>query len=138
MSGPHRIRPRVLHSEVGSDNAAMTAVTACVTAETACVTAVITLRALMFRSPVLSEGVARRPTPRWTWTCDPRQKVCLKLVMNSSLELQSESRCRRGMCCQKYTWDKIKQFEQKQLKSANICQFIILLSIFCSKRLFFL
>ena len=51
-------------------------------------------RHFLSRSPVLSQTVRRASTPRWTWTCDPAQKICLKLQMNSTLELASEARCR--------------------------------------------
>merc|ERR1719410_1142535 len=56
------------------------------------------------RSPI-PDSYLKQTKSKWTWTCDPKQKMCLKLPnSNSSLEVQSENRCRVTCAPEKNLW----------------------------------
>ena len=83
----------------------------------------------LFRSPVLGQRVTGASSPRWTWTCDAAQKVCLKLQMNSSLELASEARCRASCGPEASLWPLPHSLEMGGVRAAEFSPDLIIKNI---------
>ena len=71
-----------------------------------------------FRSPVYSFYHGSSTSLKWTWVCDPIQQTCLKLRLNSSLELQSENKCKVTCASQDNLWPLPNNYHISGQKSA--------------------
>lgn len=66
------------------------------------------------RSPLSSAQIQKSSSsPRWTYLCDQRQKICLKTLKNSSEEeTLSEGRCQVGCAPERNLWPLPNSFQQ--------------------------
>jgi len=72
----------------------------------------------LYRSPVYSFYHGSSTSLKWTWVCDPIQQTCLKLRLNSSLELQSENKCKVTCAPQDNLWPLPNNYHIPGQKSA--------------------
>ena len=58
----------------------------------------------LYRSPAPVRGHSSLAQPRWSWSCDPVGRVCVKTGRNQSGELQSQAGCRLRCAPENYLW----------------------------------
>merc|ERR1719400_773709 len=58
----------------------------------------------LYSSPAPVRGHSSPAQPRWSWSCDPVGRVCVKTGRNQSGELQSQAGCRLRCAPENYLW----------------------------------